>query len=65
MVEVDEDSVGPEVSLKLLATDYLAMTFQQNVENLKRSALQFDLKTVLAQLTRPLIELEVAEAHHT
>ena len=64
MIEVHKDAVRPETSLKLLATDHFTLTPQQDIERVERFLLQLNSESVLAELTRALIELEVAKTNY-
>lgn len=65
MLEIDEGVGRPQAALQLLAGEQLAGLFEKQGENLKGTAGEVDLHTVLAQLAGTKINLVGVEAKPT
>ena len=63
MVKVDKSAVLPQAAAQLVTGDQFAGAFEQSQQDLQRLLLQLDLHAVSAQLSRPSVDLERAEAN--
>jgi hypothetical protein len=61
LLEVDKGLRRPEPFLQLLARDQLPRTLEEHGEDVQRLVLEAEPNARLAQLPRPLIQLEDAE----
>jgi hypothetical protein len=61
VINVNE-GVRPQALLKFLSRHYVARMFQQNGQNLKRLATEFEPRTALAQFSGPKIHFKGGKA---
>ena len=63
-LEVDERGFTPQMTLNLGAADHLAVTVQEQQENLDGLRRQFDRSSALEELTGRTVDLEDAESNY-
>jgi hypothetical protein len=63
VIEIHKSVGRPDFLPQVLARDYFAWVFQQNPEDLEWLFLQSDSCSVLAQLSRMLLQLEASETN--
>jgi hypothetical protein len=65
VIEIHKSVGGPDSLPEFLAGDYIARLFQQNPEDLEWLFLQPDSGSILAQLSRMLLQLEAPETNES